>query len=310
MFLNRAYELLIESDFELPELKAASAEEGVADVAITLAQDIPDLADAIVRQPMYQVSSTAFRLRIEGVAVYCVEAGRKIQVQPNPGADPAQVRLFLLGSAMGALLYQRGLFPLHGSAVETPWGAMVFVGLSGMGKSTLAAHFHQRGYRLLSDDVCAINRGGDGGFKVLPAFPKLRLHADAFGRLKKGAPPLPSAPVDVDKFILPLGEGYCPSSVSLGAVHVLMDQAGGPPELRPLRGFERIQQLAENLYRPTFLRALQSRGEVLRMAGEIAHSVGVFQLSRPRDAAQLDGLVSWLEDEWQQRSKAAQAKDS
>jgi hypothetical protein len=243
-------------------------------------------------------------MEVDAVAVYQVENGRRILVQALPDADPADVRIFLMGSAMGALLYQRGLFPLHGSAVETPWGAMVFVGPSGIGKSTLAAHFHRAGYRLIADDVCAISRAADGSLLVLPAFPHLRLKTDAVGRLYGEAVTSPPSHFDVDKFVLSLGEGHASTPVPLGAVHVLKDADNEDnadtenPILTPLGGFESIQALADNLYRPNFLQGMQTRGDVLRLAGEIAQSTEIVQLSRPRDAAKLDGLVLWLEQEW------------
>lgn len=275
---------------------------GETDLTISLALELPELPDATVREAWWQVSRSALRLEVKDVAVYQVEAGCRILIRAHPASDPAEVQLFLLGSAMGALLYQRGIFPLHGSAVETPWGAMVFVGPSGIGKSTLAAHFHRAGYRLIADDVCAITRGGSGKLQVLPSFPHLRLKTDAADRLYGDvASPAPSH-FDVDKLVLPLGEGHASVPVPLGVVHVLKDADGGEPSLAPLRGFESIQSLADNLYRPHFLQGMQTRGEVLRLAGDIAQAAEVVQLSRRRDAAQLDKLVRWLEDEWQGRS--------
>ncbi|MBL0311136.1 MAG: hypothetical protein IPP78_00190 [Holophagaceae bacterium] len=178
---------------------------------------------------------------------------------------------------------------------------MIFVGPSGIGKSTLAAHFHRAGYRLVADDVCAITRDATGRLQVLPSFPQLRLKMDATIRLfGEDASPPPSH-FDVDKFVLPLAEGHASAAVPLGAVHVLKDTDGGDPFLTPIRGFESIRALADNLYRPHFLPGLQTRGEVLRLAGEIAQAAEVLQLSRHRDPAQLDRLVLWLEQEWKER---------
>ena len=67
---------------------------------------------------------------------------------------------------------------LHGSSVETAAGAVVFVGESGLGKSTLAAKIGRRGLAVLSDD-CALVRVGSAGFEVVPAYPGVRLHADS-----------------------------------------------------------------------------------------------------------------------------------
>ena len=80
----------------------------------------------------------------------------EIVAEPRQGVPDSNVRLFLLGSAMGALLHQRGLLPLHTNAVEVGGRAFAFMGKSGAGKSTLAAWFHDRGFRIVADDVCVV----------------------------------------------------------------------------------------------------------------------------------------------------------
>jgi hypothetical protein len=203
------------------------------------------------------------------------------------------IRLFLLGSTMGALLYQRGLFPLHGSAVETPRGAMVFVGKQGAGKSTLAAEFHRRGYRLLSDDVCAVQKT-ERGLLILPAVAQVRLCADAYERL--GSPA--DARFDVDKFIMPMGERYCPDPVPLGAVHVLTDTDIDLPRYEPMRGLGRVQCLLENLYRPYYLKGQGTQAFLARMAGEIAQKIAVNVVSRRRETTATEDLARFLELAW------------
>jgi hypothetical protein len=208
----------------------------------------------------------------------------------------------LFGSVMGALLYQRGLFPLHGSAVETPWGAMIFVGLQGAGKSTLAAQFHRKGYRLLSDDVCAVADTPEG-LQILPALAKFRLCADAYERL--GSPR--EGHFDVDKYMVPMGDGYCPHPVPLRAIHILrlLDSTTSNPEAAPtfelLSGFDRVQRLLENLYRPHYLKGQGTQANLMRLAGLIAQQATLAAVTRQRNAAEADGLVGFLESAWAER---------
>ena len=60
---------------------------------------------------------------------------------PAPGRDlyESDVRVFLLGSCIGALLHQRGILVLHAGAIHTDKGAVLFTGPWGIGKSTLLA---------------------------------------------------------------------------------------------------------------------------------------------------------------------------
>jgi hypothetical protein len=287
-----AYGLRINAELECPELYPRSVPAGNPDVTIRL---LPPRADALdsLENSYYEVQPRAFRLAVPGVAHYRVEDGCRIIITPLPDVSSAEMRLYLLGSAMGALLYQRGLFPLHGSAVETPWGAMIFVGEQGVGKSTLAAQFHRKGYRLLSDDVCAVATKAEG-LEVLPAVAQFRLCSDAYERMGGAV----GARFDVDKFVVPMGDGYCPHPVPLRAIHVLADSENDRVEFELLRGFERVQRLLENLYRPQYLKGQDTQNDLMRLAGLIARKAAIATVSRQRDTEAIGGLVGFLESAW------------
>jgi len=297
MHLNAywAYGLRIQAELQCPELPADAQAEGKADVTIRLLPASGAAMEAL-ENGYYEVHPGVFRLAVPGVAQYRVEEGRLITVEPATDAAPERLRLFLLGSAMGALLYQRGLFPLHGSAVETPWGGMIFVGPQGVGKSTLAAQFHRRGFRLLSDDVCAVE-ATELGLRILPAVARFRLCADAFELI--GSPE--GGHFDVDKYVVPMGEGYCPDPAPLKAIAILAYHEDAEPEFRILRGFDRVQRLLENLYRPHYLKGQQTQGELMRMAGLIAEKTTMAIVSRRRNAAEGPALVEFLQGAWAER---------
>ncbi|EWG98231.1 hypothetical protein [Halomonas sp. BC04] len=94
--------------------------------------------------------------------------------------------MYLLGTALGALLHQRHWFPLHVSALATPSGAWAFTGESGAGKSTLAAWLHHHcGWPLISDDV-AVVKPGEMIPRLHPGPPRLKLWQDALAMLGIG----------------------------------------------------------------------------------------------------------------------------
>jgi len=287
-----AYDLRIHAELECPELPSLSVEGGNPDVTVRLLPPREDALEAL-ENGYYEVQSGVFSLAIPGVAQYRVEEGQRIFITPLPDAPTDKVRLFLLGSAMGALLYQRGLFPIHGSAIETPWGAMIFVGAQGAGKSTLAAEFHREGYRLLSDDVCAVAATPDG-LQILPALAQLRLCTDAYERL--GA--RNGARFDVDKFVIPIADGYCSRRAPLRAIHILAEHDGATPEFNVLRGFDRVQRLFENLYRPHYLKGQATQSGLMRMAGLIAQQGTMVEVKRRRDPETIGALVDFLGSAW------------
>ncbi len=288
----RVYGLRVRTEIACPGLPDDPHPDRAPDVSIRL---LPPLAQAAppLENGYYEVRPGTFRLAVQGVGRYLVEQGSRISVEPLAGAAPEEICLFLMGSVLGALLYQRGLFPLHGCAVETRWGAMIFVGPQGVGKSTLAAQFFRRGYRLLSDDVCAVDFS-HGALSVLPALAHLRLCADAYLRLDSPS----GAAFHVDKFIVPMHDRYCPHPVPLRAVHVLADSAHATPSFALLHGFDRVRQLLHNLYRPQFLQGQQTQSRLMHAALHIAQDASVAAVSRRRDPHQLDGFIDFLEASW------------
>lgn len=64
---------------------------------------------------------------------------------------------FLVGQVLPLASTLRGLEPLHASAVEVGGRALLLVGRSGAGKSSVALQLVDRGARLLADDVAALD---------------------------------------------------------------------------------------------------------------------------------------------------------
>ena len=300
---DRAYGLSIHTALVCPELLPHPHPITDPDVTITL---LPQETDMLCPLPdrSYEVQPGCFRLDVPGVARYRVEEGKRIFIEPLANASPEMVRLFLFGSTMSALLYQRGLLPLHGSAVETPRGGMIFVGAQGSGKSTLAAEFHRCGYRLLSDDVSAVE-STPLGLRILPALAQFRLCANAYERFGES----PEASFDIDKFAVPMGERYCPDPTPLRAIHILCDQSVELPRFEVVRGLDRVRRLLENLYRPHFLKGQRTQNDLVCMAGMIAQRATLAAVSRRRDATATGDLVRFLELNWAERFGPVSARD-
>ncbi len=86
----------------------------------------------------------------------------------------SDVSTFLLGSVFGALCHQNGLLPLHASSVRSGGGVTAFLGDSGAGKSTMAACLQERGYGIVSDDICVLE-DRTAEMKVIPLAGWLKL---------------------------------------------------------------------------------------------------------------------------------------
>jgi len=151
----------VQSTLPLPELLPWRGGSRAPDLVVEVGAVPPVDLDTPSFNPALQICPTGVRVAIPAVATYWVEAGRRVIVQPTMPEDATDIRVFLLGTVLALLCFQRGLLPLHASAVDIGGQALLLSGVSGAGKSTLAAAFSGRGYRLLSDDLCALEMGRD-----------------------------------------------------------------------------------------------------------------------------------------------------
>ena len=69
---------------------------------------------------------------------------------------------FLVGQVLPLVAAVRGIEPLHGSAVKVGGRAVLCIGPSEAGKTSVALHLVQRGAGLVADDVAAVSVEHDG----------------------------------------------------------------------------------------------------------------------------------------------------
>ncbi len=295
IYYYQAFGLTIESVLPCPELLSA---EGAADVTIRYGAVPDDLEAAEQQEVWYQVNSGAFLLKLDAIAKYLVTAGEQIIIERVPGAQDNEVRLFLLGSAFAALLQQRGLLSLHGCAVEVNGGAAVFVGPSGCGKSTLAGALRQRGYRIMADDVCVISFSPTGAPLVLAAYPQLKLWADALKIMGKKPEDLPRVTAGLEKYGLPLGEGFSNNSSPLKRVYELAVSNSQDLELTNLQGLDKLAVLLRHTYRLEFLAGTLGKKRHFEQCGQAARHCQVSRLVRPSNPFRLEELADLVEKDW------------
>lgn len=167
-----AYGLSIRSHLPLPELLAGEAE---AEVVIRFGKAGPKPPGEVVGGALCWASATQACLSWKEAGTFLIRDGREITIDRVPGAEERLLRLYLLGPVLAVLLHQRGQLVLHSSAVAMNGGAVAFLGGQGLGKSTLAAALHARGYGILVDDVLALEVNQRGYPLVFPGFAQLKL---------------------------------------------------------------------------------------------------------------------------------------
>lgn len=287
-FNYRVFGLAIRSDIPLPELFEAES-AGEADVSIR----IGPVADKDC-EPGLRVDGGALLLTIPEIARYRIQDGCEIIVEPEPLAPERNVRLFLLGSAFGALLHQRGLLPLHANAIEIDGKAVAFMGESGAGKSTLAAWFHDEGYRIIADDVCVVGFSDEGAAVAHPGLPRLRLWDEALEASGRSAADFPQSYIADDsskKFDVAVGRaGAVERELPIGAAYLL--ERADKFEIQPLNGIEAAEAVFAHTYRGGFVSAAKSELSHWNACLRLVRAVPLFRLVRPWSLPDLGDHIS------------------
>lgn len=293
---GRAFGLTFASEFPLPELLPAGDE--VAPDVVVRAGAVPDeLPGVLKRGVRYQAAAGALRLQVDGVGTYLIEDGQRITIALAPGADEADMRLFLLGSAVGALLHQRGDLVLHGSAVEWNGEAVVFLGLSGVGKSTLATAFKLRGRPMLTDDLCVVRPRADGRMMAQPGFPQAKLWLDSLRRFELAPEGLKPIRVKIDKRALPLADQFPISPLPVRRLYVLSSHNKEGFELTPGTGPQKFNVIKNHTYRFSYIADINRKAGHFQHGMQLAAQVSLARVIRPAAGFRLEELVQLIESD-------------
>lgn len=294
--------LNIASDFALPARYALDPAGGFPVDVRFHRGDVPERLERPTHMgPTWMVEGNRFLLHLPDVCRIFSVNGRGVTLSPAPFHPIEDTLVFVTGTGLAAILYQRGAMLLHASAVVHEGRAFIFCAQSGAGKSTLAATLNQAGCGFLADDVCAIGQADDGYPLIQSDGRSLRLFADSIGQIGLKAAVGSRVRLRVEKFhVSPapkpveMGDG-----VPLAGVYILADSnAAFPPGITPISPLVAAQVLLNQTYRRRLALAYSSQGQLaMRTAGLLSH-VPVFHLHRPRDFARLDETVNRLFTHW------------
>jgi len=292
---HRVYGLTVATWIPFPELEVAPADAPV-DAVFRLAEVPAQLDQPQFTGARFQAAPGRLLAWIPGVARYLAVGGQEILIQPDTGAIDSDLRALLLCSPMGGLLHQRGLLPLHASVIATERGAVVFMGHSGLGKSTLAAHFRQLGYRVLADDIAVISFDAQSHPQVAPGLPQFKLWPNSVKELGGEVESLPRLRPHLEKRILMFPEAFHREPLPLARVYALeADRLRDDIRLTVQPVLDRVRLLLEHTYRAQYLSGLGLQKAHFQSLSRVVAAVPVVRVVRPEnDRFHLEALGEQL----------------
>jgi energy-coupling factor transporter ATP-binding protein EcfA2 len=162
MFRYRVFGFHINSEIPFEELGVWSSDHAFPDskppVRLTLGS-VPEHILFNEREDGWiEATKEQCLFNIHGQGRILVSRGEEIRIDAASQVALDDLRPYMITCGFGTIAFQRGLLPLHLSAVMTPKGAWLFTGPSGAGKSTTAAALSRlTGWPLLGDDLAVFD---------------------------------------------------------------------------------------------------------------------------------------------------------
>ncbi|KMK75026.1 aldolase [Alkalihalobacillus pseudalcaliphilus] len=232
--------------------------------------------------------------KIPKVALFCIKNGNEMKVSPFKGVSEEHLRLYILGTCMGALLLQRKILPLHGSTLAINGKAYAIIGHSGVGKSTLATNLLANGCQLLSDDVSPITFNEQGHPVVIPAYPQQKLWQESLEKLGKSNHGLRPIVQRESKFAVPVREQFKEEPLPLAAVFELVKSEVGELQVKKVQRLEKLSILYTHTYRHFLLQELQLTSWHFQTMTQIAQHIKMYSLHRPLSAFTVEELTEYI----------------
>lgn len=297
MYNYWGFGLKIASEIALPELMEAEFEK--ADVTISVgAVPLKLEGENIIKRNFSALSETEYTLEVATVCKYYAGFGKVIIIEPFAGADEHSIRLFMLGTVMAAIIYQRGKIPLHASAIVKDGKLTLFTGNSGAGKSTTLAYLSTKGYEVFTDDICVVEMDSDNKQVCGTAsYPLIKLWEDSLQKIQHNSfdrefrvrPQLP-------KYGQFFHEVFRKATLPIEKVFILnIHNESTAIRHKKLDSLMAFKQLERQAYRYRFVMNGQLRSTHFGLITELCATVPVIETSRPSSGSGLAEFADMVE---------------
>ncbi|HEX9022748.1 MAG TPA: hypothetical protein VF799_02810 [Geobacteraceae bacterium] len=293
--------LTVASEIDLPCAKPVDTQGADPDVTLRRGRVPSQLEKPISSGPIWEVEEGRMLLRIPKVARFLMTKGREVLFEPEKGSGDENLAIFLLGSALGGLLHQRGCFLIHGSAVAVNGAAAVFCGKSGSGKSTLAAALSLAGYPVITDDMCLVRFNGKGRPTLMPDGRSIKLWSDTIKGLEMDPQRHEAIRPCISKYWVDPPASHLSQPLPIGALYFIREKRAPflTAGISPMKTLDAMELLRDNAYRQRLVKVMnQEKAWFEDSIAIFRRGVRAYWLTIPRQFDALRECVEGLSDHW------------
>jgi hypothetical protein len=231
------------------------------------------------------------------VGLFILNQGKEVLIQPSAEQNLNQIRLYMLGTVLTVLMYQRGTLMLHGSAIQMGDQVIGVIAPSGGGKSSTAAALFRRGHTLLSDDAIAITLQ-DGIYSVNPGYPRLKISEEIADHLNCDDLEITDRHPLSEEVSFDARGQFADRTLPLKQIYVL--GIGEDCGIEPLPTKESLFAVMMNSLPTMWLQ--HHSAEQFKQCTEFIKAIPFYQLNRSENLADMDDLMTLLENHALDRS--------
>ena len=231
-----------------------------------------------------------YRLRFSDEVVLDILADRKLIIERSARsiASTSTRDHFLADQVLPRILAHEGKFVLHAAASRLGDRAIILMGASGLGKSTLAASFDRFDGSLLGDDALVVS-WEDAAPCISAVYPSLRLLPDSVEALFREIPlsTAVASYTNKQRITLPVRADPELQPVPIAAIFVLAEPSPDPEiRISRLSIGDACMACITNSFALDPTDTVLARKK-LQGASALAHRVPAFEIRYPRDYARL-----------------------
>ncbi len=277
-FIYEAFGLVISSEIEMECLAKTSKKP---EVFIRIGKTTENIKHVVMENDIFAHSRNEIRFLVKGVAKFQISNGVNIVVEPLKCSEMDTVILFILGSAFGALLIQRGVIPLHGSAIKYRNECVLILGDSGAGKSTLAASLIEDGGKILSDDVIA-TRIEEKRCLAVASYPQQKLCSNSMKNDDSSHEKIKYVFSEREKFYVNRKTDFWNKSMDIKKIFLLEIGETDKVEISQIFGSEKLNVLLKNVYRSMFVKYFGKEINQFNFCSSLAKQCECYLIKRPK----------------------------
>jgi len=290
-----AYGLCIGSDIPLPVSWQSSACRGNAQPDIEIYLGVVPAApdDLKAASDLCRFDARRCWLHVPHVAHFWSEDGTRICVQPAEGADETTIAAFLVTSLIPTALAQQNKVIMPGSSISMPDGALLILGPSTIGKSTLAYQLYKQGYPLITDEFCLLSQI-DGRIHVTPGYPAVALWLNMLELFEESPDHLERVRSAINKYYVPTPTQHPTTPQPVERI-VMLGQSNKPEfAVDQLRGMHKGARLFAIMHTLNPASMYEISPRFGQFVFQMAQQLPMISITRPTHPVQLDDLMQYV----------------